>query len=224
MAIYLIFLYFIIIHCVIISYYIFILISNQSKDRIVSLNKTCATDVIEKFKKTFEIDTQVIISSPKITQTSSFRLTPQKFFVDSKYANISYLDNITLVAASYFGSTNSWIKNEIYLSNYLLITYYCSIIFCSIFFILEDTFSATLSLISLSLFTVIILIDMAIRQVHSTFTLDYLAEFELIDAPTERNNANKILNIWKVKSLEIYYRIIIDIVDFLFRRKKQTSP
>lgn len=224
MAIYLIFLYFIIIHCVIISYYIFILISNQSKHRIVSLNKTCATDVIEKFKKTFEIDTQVTISSPKITQTSSFILTPQKFFVDSKYANISYLDNIALVAASYLGSTNSWIKNEIYLNNYLLITYYGSIIFSSIFFILEDIFSATLALISLISFTVIILIDVVIRQVHSAITVDYLVEFKLIDDLTERNNTNKILNIWKVKSLGIYYRIIIDIADFLFRKKKQTSP
>lgn len=220
MQIYIYFLYFIAIHITIILYYIFILFSNQSKHLIVSLKRTDGIKVIECFKKKLDLNFNVEISNPKISETNSYRLLNTKLVVNSKFANTSYLNNISTIATSYLAGSNSWIKNEILIKNYLVISYYLIIFSTFGYFILEDKITGILSIISILVFTIIIIIDLFVNSMHVNQTLEYLVEFELIDEFTEKNNTQKILNIWKVRNLDVYYRLINDLISFFFKKEK----
>ncbi len=221
MQIYLYFLYFIAIHITIILYYIFILFSNQSKHTIVSLKKTDGIKVLECFKKKLDINFQVEILNPKISETNSFRLLSHKLVVNSQFANISYLKNITLIAVSYLAGANTWIKNEVFVKNYLVLSYYLSILSTFGYFIFEDKITAILSIFSILSFTVIIIIDLIINSIHINQTLGYLIEYDLIDENSENSNVLKILNNWKVRNLDIYFRVVNDLISFFVRRVKQ---
>ncbi|MBP9759456.1 hypothetical protein KBD45_07215 [Candidatus Dojkabacteria bacterium] len=161
------------------------------------------------------------ILNPKISETNSFRLLSHKLVVNSQFANISYLKNITLIAVSYLAGANTWIKNEVFVKNYLVLSYYLSILSTFGYFIFEDKITAILSIFSILSFTVIIIIDLIINSIHINQTLGYLIEYDLIDENSENSNVLKILNNWKVRNLDIYFRVVNDLISFFVRRVKQ---
>jgi hypothetical protein len=223
MAIYLYYLYFLAIHIIILLYYIFTLISNQSKYRIACLSKADGISVLHKLKQEFNITFPVEISNPKFNETTTCKMLSEKLVINSKYANYSYIENITIISVYMIGATNNWIRNEIFVKNYLTLSYYLTLLSVLAYIATDVLFIGVISILTLSIFTTLIIVDIAIRSFHSNLTTECLLELEIIDKEMEARFVEEILNIWKIKNLNVYYRLINDIIDFLKRRKK-TSP
>lgn len=223
MAIYLYYLYFLAIHIIILFYYIFTLLSNQSKYRIVSLKKADGIGVLQKLKQELNINFPVEVSNPKFTETNTCKLLSEKLVINSKYANYSFIENITIVAVNMLGSTNNWVRNEILVKNYLTVSYYISIFFILFYVATESMVIGIISIGAISVFTTLMIVDLGIRNFHARLTLDCMTELDIIERESEPPFVMEILNKWKIKNLEIYYRLINDFLDFL-KRKKKTSP
>lgn len=221
MAIYLFYLYLLAINIIVLFYYIFTLLLNQSKVHTISLKKADGVSTLTQLKEALDIKLHVEISNPKFSETSTIRLYTDKLVVNSQYANLSYVENVVIIALNYIAGQNNWLRNDIFVKNYLTLLYYVSLLTTTLYILFPNFLIGIISIASLLCFSLLIIIDTVIRSLHANIVIEYLADIEIIDE-VEIEAAKQSANIWKIRNLEVYYRILNDVSEFL--GKEKTSP